>query len=285
MNGRVAILAGVAGILIPVALFAQTDGSASPTGESAVLVPQERAAPTQTASEPAPMAQAVPQPAPAPAPTTVATPPPAEPPAPAPTEPAPEAALTGEPAAEPPTLEDVQGAVEEIGEVVPETIQPAFAAVAGAIGGIVFMLGLWEFWKRWKGKGKKPCGHCDGTGARAADEKCGACGDTKKIEKEIEIAIACTHCKGSGIDPCHHCAGTGKMSMPNPPQSEQELEGWPPCDFCGGSGKKKVGAGRDWGEANDAMKGDFACCFCHGKKTETFKQKVQIDCPLCAKKK
>lgn len=294
---------GVLLLSLPMALLAQTDGtavSADPTTTS--VSPQESAIapPPASPQEATPSAQVSPAPSPAaqpsavPATTTSPVPAPSPSPAmlleqPAPT-PSPSAAdiapepAVPAPASEPVSLEDVQGAVEQIAEVAPEGVQPVFAAVAGALGGIVFMFGLWEFLKRFKGKDKKPCDGCGGTGTKPADEKCRVCGGTRKIEKEIEVTIACLHCKGTGTDPCHHCSGTGKMSMPNPPQSQEELEGWPPCDFCGGSGKKKVGAGRDWGEANDAMKGDFACCFCRGKKTETFKQKVQIDCPLCVKK-
>ncbi len=304
MKKHSAIAYAIIALSFPVAVFAQTDGgTGSVEPAPAVTAPRESAlapAPSPQEAPPAAQQQAVaspsPTPSPSPASAAAAPAPPPSPalmpaarpspsPSPAATNAAPEAvaAPTSQPD-EPPSLEDVQGAVEEIAEYAPEPMQPVLAAVAGALGGIVFMLGLWEFLKRLKHRGKKDCDHCGGTGTQSDDGKCGLCGGSKKIEKEVEVTIACTHCKGSGTDPCHHCSGTGKMSLPNPPQSQEELEGWPPCDFCGGSGKKKVGAGRDWGEANDAMKGDFACCFCHGKKTATFKQKVQIDCPLCAKK-
>lgn len=110
---------------------------------------------------------------------------------------------------------------------------------------------------------------------------CGRCGDKKTITEEYAETVKCSHCGGSGQDPCHYCGGTGKMSLPNPPQSEEELGGWPSCDFCGGSGKKRLGAGKDWGEANDAMARGFACCMCGGKKTETIKRTREIPCPSC----
>jgi hypothetical protein len=185
---------------------------------------------------------------------------------------------TAEPAVEPPALEDVQEFMENVAEEVPSSLQPVLSAIAGTLGVVIAFLGIWEWLKRVKEKKTGKCGRCGET----TEEKCGRCEGSGKIDEEYEVTVKCTHCKGSGIDPCHHCSGTGKMSLPNPPQSEAELEGWPPCDFCGGSGVKKIGAGRDWGEANDAVKnGQFACCFCHGKKSETVKMKRQVPCPDC----
>jgi hypothetical protein len=173
---------------------------------------------------------------------------------------------------------DAEEILEIAEERAPTALKPIVAAVAGTLAVVTAFLGIWEWFRKMK---EKKTGKCDRCG-ETTGEKCAKCDGSGKIEQEHEVTVKCTHCKGSGVDPCHHCGGTGKMSLPNPPQSEAELEGWPPCDFCGGSGVKKVGAGRDWGEANDAVKnGQFACCFCKGKKEETVKLKRQVDCPDC----
>ena len=199
---------------------------------------------------------------------------------PTPNIPMPDASAAAEPEEFP--LENAQEFLEETSEYAPDSLQPILETAAWTIGTMLALLGLWEWVKRMREKKSGKCGRCGG-GTKAEEKKpCARCGGSGKIEQEYEATVKCTHCKGSGTDPCHHCGGTGKMSMPNPPQSEQELEGWPPCDFCGGSGTKKIGAGRDWGEANDAVKnGQFACCMCHGKKEETYKAKREVDCPDC----
>jgi hypothetical protein len=178
----------------------------------------------------------------------------------------------------PEAMGGAQETLETVAEYAPESLAPVLEAIAGTLGVVIAFLGIWEWLKRLK---EKKTGKCDRCG-ETTGEKCAKCDGSGKIEQEYEMTVKCAHCKGSGVDPCHHCGGTGKMSLPNPPQSEAELEGWPPCDFCGGSGVKKIGAGRDWGEANDAVKnGQFACCFCKGKKSETVKLKRQVDCPDC----
>ena len=187
---------------------------------------------------------------------------------------------------EEPSLElgEAQELLENASEIAPPFLESKLVAAAEAIGAMVFLLGLWEWLKRMREKKTGKCGRCGGDTKAEEKRPCPVCRGAGKLEKEIEVTVPCGHCKGSGTDPCHHCGGTGKMSMPNPAQSQEELEGWPPCDFCGGSGKKKIGAGRDWGKANDAMKGDFACCFCHGKKSETFKKTIELSCPACGGK-
>jgi hypothetical protein len=176
-------------------------------------------------------------------------------------------------------LEDAQGLIEDMTDYVPESLQPVLEAVASTLAVVVALLGFWEWWKRRKEKKTGTCARCGEK--RGAPVTCETCDGTGKIEQEYETTVKCPHCKGDGIDPCHDCGGTGKMSMPNAPQSKEELEALPPCDFCGGSGKKRVGAGHDWGEANEAMKGGFACCMCHGKKEQDVTLKREATCPDC----
>ena len=252
--------------------------------DPAVLEPAAQPAPaqapapttTQTTAVTAPSA-----PPSGPAPTTTVAP---VAPAANPVEPAAaEQAVPGPQPLDSEVLEEAQGFLEDFGEEAPSALQPVIEAVAATLGVIVAFLGIWEWLKRMKEKKTGKCDRCGGDKDETKEEKkCARCGGKGKIEEEYEVTVKCSHCKGSGVDPCHYCGGTGKMSLPNPPQSQEELEGWPPCDFCGGSGVKKIGAGRDWGEANDAVKnGQFACCFCHGKKSETAKLKREVTCPDC----
>lgn len=170
---------------------------------------------------------------------------------------------------------------EAVEAFVPAPLVGVYEAVLATLGAVAFLLGIWEWVKRIRERKTGACARCGGEKNGANAEKCAECDGTGTVTREVETTIKCEHCKGDGVDPCHHCGGTGKMSLPNPPQSKEELEGWPPCDFCGGSGKKSLGAGRDFGKANKALKGPIACCFCHGKKEITVKLKREVACTAC----
>jgi len=180
-----------------------------------------------------------------------------------------------------PSLESVGEAMDFVAENAPDSLKPIFAAIASTVATMLALLGIWEWLKRLKEKKTSKCDRC---GKKSSEnEPCLNCDGKGTVEEEYEATVKCEHCKGSGLDPCHNCGGTGKMTMPNAPQSPEELEALPPCDFCGGTGKKRVGAGHDMHEANEANAAGQGCCMCHGKKEESYKAKRQVPCPVCKK--
>lgn len=282
-------------LLLPGMVFAQTatgtSGEARPTDPTVIETPATETQPTTPPEDPAavttpPQDAVAPETAPtSPTPQPATTAAPQTPPQTAPLSPAAPPSEDNAPSTlsdaatlAASSLEDIGEAADVLSEKVPSVLKPVFAAIASTIAAMIAFLGLWEWGKRLKEKKTKKCARC---GASTHEGPCATCNGTKTVEEEYETTIKCPHCKGTGVDPCHHCGGTGKMSMPNPPQSAEELESWPPCDFCGGSGKKRIGAGHDLGDANATKENDQACCMCHGKKEETIKAKRQVPCPDC----
>lgn len=227
-------------LLLPSALFAQSDGSVTPVS-TATDTPQVGAIDT-TLTPPA----TSPQPATAPAPRPRAV--------------TQQGALAPTPAttpAAPISLDDIQGFVDTAAEHAPPAFEPWLSALAGALAALVAVLGLQAALKRAKKKGTKPCTRCKGTGKEPASKKCATCGGTGKVEEEHDIDAECPHCEGEGEEPCETCDGEGKI-------------GGEPCEACGGEGAArdedgeavKCGVCHGVGEASVTLKKNVPCPDC-----------------------
>ncbi len=160
---------GVWLLLVPAALFAQSDG----TVDSA----------TQAPVQAAPIVQApVPQ-APAPRPRAVATPP------------------TPVPVSAPP--ENV--VPDPLPDPAPAPFSPWLSALAGAISALAVAFGLQAWMKKAKNKGAKKCRCCQGTGREQG--VCATCKGTGTVEEEHEATVECPRCEGEGEEPCAQCKG------------------------------------------------------------------------------
>lgn len=119
-----------------------------------------------------------------------------------------------------PTLEQTQQAVETAADLTSGPVSHVLSAIAGALGGILALLGVQQALKRKDGKNK--CLHCQGSGETPA--VCSRCNGTKEVEQEYEPKMDCAHCEGSGKDPeerrdkdgnlldCEECKGEGEVS-------------------------------------------------------------------------
>lgn len=119
-----------------------------------------------------------------------------------------------------PSLEQVQQAAETAADLTSGPLSNVLSAVAGALGGVLTLLGIQQALKQKDGKGQ--CPHCQGSGETPA--VCHRCHGSKEVEQEYEPKMDCSHCEGSGEDPeerrdehgkpldCEECKGEGEVS-------------------------------------------------------------------------
>lgn len=119
-----------------------------------------------------------------------------------------------------PSLEQVQQAAETAADLTSGPLSTILAALAGAVGGVLTLLGIQQALKQKDGKSQ--CPHCQGSGETPA--VCSRCNGTKEVEQEYEPKMDCSHCEGSGEDPeerrdehgkpldCEECKGEGEVS-------------------------------------------------------------------------
>ncbi len=117
-------------------------------------------------------------------------------------------------------VEQIQEGADTAADLTSGPLSNILSAVAGAMGGVLALLGVQQALKG--NKGKNDCPHCQGTGETPA--VCHRCNGAKEVEQEYEPKMDCADCEGSGEDPeerrdehgkpldCEACKGEGEVS-------------------------------------------------------------------------
>lgn len=194
---RIRLLFAIAALAAPLPSFAQTRATAGTInipGLDPMVAPTTIDPTAITTTTAAPVTVPAPAPTPKPAPTTTVP---------------------------KPSLEQVQQAAETAADLTSGPLSNVLSAVAGALGGVLTLLGIQQALKQGKDSGKK-CPQCNGTGETTG--VCARCNGTKEVEQEYEPTMKCAHCEGSGEDPeerrdehgkpldCEECDGEGVVS-------------------------------------------------------------------------